>query len=302
VLSSGALGVGGIGISIGRHKESRIADRSTRAERSWDTDGVRLYEKVVDLAARSFGLQVSRISSSGNNLPAEVAREDRLLIDRVQPYTMTSPERLWSLIDGVRFIIQENLAGDFVECGVWRGGSVMAMALELNRLGVSDRNIWLYDTFAGMTEPTDLDVESGTGKSAAELLRTTDVGDGNNVWCVADRTDVEANITSTGYPMGLMTLVEGDVSETLHQTLPSEVALLRLDTDWYESTKSCMEMLYPKLVPGGVCILDDYGHWAGARQAVDEYFDNQGSRPYMHVIDFGGRVFTKPRSHDMGTG
>ena len=302
MLSSGALGVGGIGISIGRHKESRIADRSTRAERSWDTDGVRLYEKVVDLAARSFGLQVSRISSSGNNLPAEVAREDRLLIDRVRPYTMTSPERLWSLIDGVRFIIQENLAGDFVECGVWRGGSVMAMALELNRLGVQDRNIWLYDTFTGMTEPTDLDVESGTGKSAAELLRTTDVGDGNNVWCVADRTDVEANITSTGYPMGLMTLVEGDVSETLQQTLPSEVALLRLDTDWYESTKSCMEMLYPRLVPGGVCILDDYGHWAGARQAVDEYFDNQGSRPYMHVIDFGGRVFTKPRSHDMGTG
>ena len=177
---------------------------------------------------------------------------------------MTSPERLWSLIDGVRFVIQENLAGDFVECGVWRGGSVMAMALELNRLGVSDRNLWLYDTFTGMTEPTDTDVESGTGKRAADLLRTTDVGDGNNIWCVADRTDVEANVTSTGYPTGLMTLVEGDVSETLHRTLPSEVALLRLDTDWYESTKSCMEMLYPKLVPGGVCILDDYGHWAGA--------------------------------------
>ena len=138
-----------------------------------------------------------------------------------------------------------------------------------------------------MTEPTDLDVESGTGKSAADLLRTTDVGDGNNVWCVADRTDVEANITSTGYPMGLMTLVEGDVSETLHQTLPSEVALLRLDTDWYESTKSCMEMLYPKLVPGGVCILDDYGHWAGARQAVDEYFDNQGRVPICTLLILG---------------
>ena len=258
---------------------------------------MRLYEKLVDRAARRFGLQVSRISSNGNNLPAEVAREDRLLIDRVQPYTMTSPERLWSLIDGVRFVIEENLEGDFVECGVWRGGSVMAMALELNRLGVSDRNLWLYDTFTGMTEPTDTDVESGTGKRAADLLRTTDVGDGNNIWCVADRTDVEANIASTGYPTGLMTLVEGDVSETLHRTLPSEVALLRLDTDWYESTKSCMEMLYPKLIPGGVCILDDYGHWAGARRAVDEYFDKHGPRPFMHVIDYGGRVFMKPQSH-----
>ena len=297
MLSSGALGVGGIGISIGRHSGSRVADRSTQVESPWDTHGVRLYEKLVDRAARRFGLQVSRISSNGNNLPAEVAWEDRLLIDRVQPYTMTSPERLWSLIDGVRYVIEENLVGDFVECGVWRGGSVMAMALELNRLGVSDRNLWLYDTFTGMTEPTDTDVESGTGKRAADLLRSTDVGDGNNIWCVAGRTDVEANVASTGYPTGLMTLVEGDVSETLHRTLPSEVAFLRLDTDWYESTKSCMENLYPKLVPGGVCILDDYGHWAGARRAVDEYFDKHGPRPFMHVIDYGGRVFTKPDSH-----
>ena len=173
----------------------------------------------------------------------------------------------------------------------------MAMALQLNQLGVSDRNLWLYDTFTGMTEPTDVDVESGTGKSASDLLRTTDVGDGNNIWCVAGRTGVAANIASTGYPMDLVTFVEGDVSETLHWTTPSQVALLRLDTDWYESTKSCMEMLYPKLIPGGVCILDDYGHWAGARQAVDEYFNELGSRPFMHVIDYGGRVFTKPQSH-----
>ena len=247
---------------------------------------MRLYEKLVDRAARIWvaGLAnfFKRQQSAGRG-----GREERLLIDRVQPYTMTSPERLWSLIDGVRFVIEENLVGDFVECGVWRGGALWRCALELNRLGVSDRNLWLYDTFTGMTEPTDLDVESGTGKSAADLLRNTDVGEGNNVWCVADRTDVEANITSTGYPMDLMTLVEGDVSETLHQTLPSEVALLRLDTDWYESTKSCMEMLYPKLVPGGVCILDDYGHWAGARRAVDEYFDDLGSRPICTLLILG---------------
>ncbi len=296
-LSSSALGVGGIGISIGRHSETRLADMLKEAKSLRNTHAMRLYEKLVDRAARSFGFQVSRISSSGNNLPAEVSRADRLLIDRVQPYTMTSPERLWSLIDGVRFVIQENLAGDFVECGVWRGGSVVAMALELKRLGVSDRNLWLYDTFSGMTEPTDADVESGTGKRATDLLRTTEVGDGNNIWCVAYRTDVEANIASTGYPMGLMTLVEGDVSETLLRTSPSEIAFLRLDTDWYESTKSCLQMLYPKLVPGGVCILDDYGHWAGARRAVDEYFDKHGPRPLMHVIDYGGRIFMKPQSH-----
>ena len=201
------------------------------------------HEQLIDRKARGLGLKISRISSSGKNLPAGVTQGDRLLIEQLRPYTMTSPERLWSLIEGVRFVIQENLVGDFVECGVWRGGSVMAMALQLNQLGVSDRNLWLYDTFTGMTEPTDVDVESGTGKSASDLLRTTDVGDGNNIWCVAGRTGVAANIASTGYPMDLVTFVEGDVSETLHRTTPSQVALLRLDTDWYESTKSCMEML-----------------------------------------------------------
>ena len=255
------------------------------------------HEQLIDRKARGLGLKISRISSSGKNLPAGVTQGDRLLIEQLRPYTMTSPERLWSLIEGVRFVIQENLVGDFVECGVWRGGSVMAMALQLNQLGVSNRNLWLYDPFTGMTEATDVDVESGTGKSASDLLRTADVGDGNNIWCVAGRTGVEANIANTGYPMDLVTFVEGDVSETLHWTTPSQVALLRLDTDWYESTKSCMEMLYPKLIPGGVCILDDYGHWAGARQAVDEYFNELGSRPFMHVIDYGGRVFTKPQSH-----
>lgn len=201
------------------------------------------HEQLIDRIARGLGLKISRISSSGKNLPAEVTQGDRLLIEQVRPYTMTSPERLWSLIEGVRFVIQENLVGDFVECGVWRGGSVMAMALQLNQLGVSNRNLWLYDPFTGMTEATDVDVESGTGKSASDLLRTADVGDGNNIWCVAGRTGVEANIANTGYPMDLVTFVEGDVSETLHWTTPSQVALLRLDTDWYESTKSCMEML-----------------------------------------------------------
>ena len=259
--------------------------------------GVPFYEQLIDRAARRLGLSISRISSSGKNLPAEVSEGERFLIEQLQPYTMTSPERLWALIDGVRFVVQENLVGDFVECGVWRGGSVMAMALQLNRLGVSDRNLWLYDTFTGMTEPTDIDVESGTGKSASDLLQATDVGDGNNIWCVAGRMSVEANVASTGYPMDLVTFVEGDVSESLYRTAPSQVALLRLDTDWYESTKSCLEMLYPKLIPGGVCILDDYGHWAGARRAVDEYFDEHRPRPVMHVIDYGARVFTKPYSH-----
>ena len=251
------------------------------------------YERAVDSVARRFGLQISRVDSAGTRLPVEATAADAELIASLRPFTMTSAERLWSLIGAVRYITDAGLPGDFVECGVWRGGSVMAMAKELNRLSVTDRQIWLYDTYAGMTAPTDFDVEAGTGVTATEMLSTTEIGDGNNVWCVAGRADVEANVRSTGYPFSNFHFIEGDVAQTLQTSVPEKIALLRLDTDWYESTRVGLEVLYPRLVPGGVCILDDYGHWQGARTAVDEYFTAQGHRPYMHPIDYSGRVFIK---------
>ncbi|MDO8307672.1 MAG: TylF/MycF/NovP-related O-methyltransferase [Actinomycetota bacterium] len=253
------------------------------------------YEQVVDSVARRMGLQVSRLGSAERRLPVEATRADADLIESLRPYTMTSAERLWSLLNAVRYVVDEGLTGDFAECGVWRGGSVMAMARGLLDLGVTDRRIWLYDTFAGMTDPTAADVEAGTGVTAAQMLATTEAGDGNNVWCIADRNDVEANVGSTGYPTDMFRFVEGDVAVTLRESVPDSIALLRLDTDWYESTRIGMEVLYPRLVVGGVCILDDYGHWQGARTAVDEYFAGQGHRPYMHPIDYSGRVFIKTR-------
>lgn len=252
---------------------------------------------MVDATARKMGLSISRTSSAGTRLPVEATIRDSELISSLRPYTMTSPERLWSLLGAVRHVVDTQVPGDFVECGVWRGGSVMAMAKELVSLGVTDRHIWLYDTFAGMTSPTLEDVEAGTGVSAQVMLNSTPVADGNNVWCVAGLPDVQANIRSTGYPFGQFTFVEGDVGQTLHQSAPSKVALLRLDTDWYESTKTELEVLYPRLSVGGVCIFDDYGHWQGARRAVDEYFEELGHRPYMHPIDYSGRVLIKTVDH-----
>ncbi len=251
------------------------------------------YEQVVDSVARRMGLQVSRLSSARERLPVEATPEDAALIRSLRPYTMTSAERLWSLLNAVRYVVAEDLPGDFAECGVWRGGSIMAMARALDQLGVHDRRIWLYDTFTGMTDPTDKDVEAGTGTTASAMLAATEVGDGNNVWCVAGRQDVEANVRSTGYPFDRFTFVEGDVAVTLRESVPERISLLRLDTDWYESTRIGLEVLYPRLLPGGVCVLDDYGHWQGARDAVDEYFGALGRRPYMHPIDYSGRVFIK---------
>jgi len=257
---------------------------------------VSAFERFVDQAARKVGLQISRLSSGETRLPIEASAQDAELINSLKGFTMTSSERLWSLINAVRHVVDNQIPGDLVECGVWRGGSVMAMARELSSLGVSDRRIWLYDTFAGMTDPTSFDVEAGSGMTAANMLSSTEVADGDNVWCVAGLQDVSANVRSTGYPFENFTFVEGDVSKTLKSDFPDSISLLRLDTDWYESTRTELEVLYPRLSVGGVCIFDDYGHWQGARKAVDEYFAGLGHRPYMHPIDYSGRVLIKTQS------
>jgi len=137
-------------------------------------------------------------------------------------------------------------------------------------------------------------VDSVGGVSAAQLLDSTEVADGNNVWCVASLEDVEASLFKTQYSRENLVFIKGDVALTLAENAPEKIALLRLDTDWYESTKAELEILYPKLVPGGVCILDDYGHWKGARKAVDDYFEQLGARPLLMPIDFSGRIFVKP--------
>ncbi len=113
------------------------------------------------------------------------------------------------------------------------------------------------------------------------------------MWAYSPRVEVKSNVTSTGYPEECVTIVEGDVVETLRSTAPERIALLRLDTDWYESTLAELEVLFPKLVSGGVCIIDDYGHWGGSRRAVDEYFARQSVKPLLSRIDYSGRMLVK---------
>ena len=227
-------------------------------------------------------------------LPPEATEEDYVILEKCNPFTMTSSARLWATISASKYVGKNSIEGAFVECGVWRSGSSMAMALSLLNLNIKDRSLFLFDTFSGMTEPSDNDV-AGRGVRAKEILGRTPKGDGNNVWCVAGLEDVKTNMASTAYPKELVKYIEGDIVETLKITenIPDKIALLRLDTDWYDSTKSELEVLYPKLVKGGVCIIDDYGHWHGARKAVTEYFDALGCHPLLQVTDYTGRMFIK---------
>ncbi|MCA0382016.1 MAG: TylF/MycF family methyltransferase [Bacteroidetes bacterium] len=210
------------------------------------------------------------------------------LYQQVKPYTMTSPERLYALHKAVLYTIEKNLPGDFVECGVWRGGSSMMIALTLKQLGVQNRHLYLYDTFEGMSEPTEADKDLAGG-DAAQLLATHDKTAG--IWAFADLQDVQQNMQLTGYPTANIHYVQGKVEDTIPATIPAAIALLRLDTDWYESTKHELEHLYPLLAPQGALIIDDFGHWQGAKKAVLEYFDKQPV--LLNRIDYTGRILIK---------
>jgi hypothetical protein len=206
------------------------------------------------------------------------------IIRRVQHYTLTSPERIAALCHAVAYIVRCDIPGDFVECGVWRGGSIMAMIGTLARTSAI-RDIHLFDTFAGMTNPADVDVNF-MGQPAGGPR-----GYGMQVFCPRD--EVRANVLETGYPAQCVHLVEGRVEDTLPRQAPAAIALMRLDTDWYESTAHEMAHLWPRLSKGGVVIVDDYGHWQGARKAVDEYIERERLPVMLNRIDYTGRLAIK---------
>jgi O-methyltransferase len=208
--------------------------------------------------------------------------------------TMTSIERMYALWSATRYIVDNGLPGDFVECGVWRGGSVMLMAATLLKLGDTTRKLWLYDTFEGMTAPTADDVQAMSGRTAAEILREHQRSADGPFWGIAPRDVVEGNLRRTNYPFERFHLIAGDVTATLPQSAPEQIALLRLDTDWYTSTRHELEHLYPRLVRGGVLIIDDYGYWRGARKATDEFVATLEPRPLLQRIDYTGRACVKP--------
>jgi hypothetical protein len=213
----------------------------------------------------------------------------RAIFDTVKPFTMTSPERVIALCDAVRYVSARAVPGAFVECGVWKGGSSMAAALTLLAAGDADRDLYLFDTFEGMSAPTEHDRRADDSASAQALLEASSASE--RVWAYSPLDEVKANMARTGYPAERIRYVQGKVEDTIPGSAPDQIAVLRLDTDWYESTRHELEHLYDRLSPGGVLIIDDYGAWEGARKAVDEFF---AVRPILlNRIDRTGRIAIK---------
>ena len=208
-------------------------------------------------------------------------------------YTMTSVPRLVNTVKSCRYVVDNNIPGDFVECGVWRGGNGILAKKVFERLG-SNKKVWMFDTFEGMTKPTSVDVAAKT-QMAAEIKYRENQLETHNEWCYASLDDVKRNCVDSGLDIHSFHFIKGDVCETLQTSsnLPKDICVLRLDTDWYESTKIELDTLYPLLSQKGVLIIDDYGCWQGARMAVDEYFSVAKYKPLFNVIDFTGRSAIK---------
>ena len=248
-----------------------------------------MLKKILIKIANKVG---DKLEKQNGNTSADITKniEFMSLYEQCKPYTMTSVERLFSLYQSVNYIIDHNIPGDFVECGVWRGGSSMMMALTLLKRNQTGRKIYLYDTFEGMSEPTSLDT-TFTGENASDLLKNQDVNDAESIWCYSSIEEVKRNLGITAYPKQGLVFVKGKVEDTLLSVVPDKIALLRLDTDWYESTRKELEVLYPNLLEKGILIIDDFGHWEGAKKAVLEYFEK--TKPLLHRIDNTGRIMIK---------
>jgi O-methyltransferase len=216
--------------------------------------------------------------------------EARAIMTAVKPWTMTSHERIFALVVAVRYLVAHGIPGDVVECGVWRGGSMQAVARTLMTMDAADRALHLFDTFEGMPPPATVDRRLD-GPPAAELMEH-----GPRVQLVraiAGLDEVREGMQRTGYPAELIHYHPGRVEDTIPAHAPERIALLRLDTDWYESTRHELEQLYDRVPSGGVVIIDDYDYWEGSRKAVDEFVAQTTARLLLVPIDTG-RIAVKP--------
>jgi hypothetical protein len=239
--------------------------------------------RLTGIAQKLTGLQ---------GLIPELGSEDEALLDAAKGLSMSSPIAQWELIQAIRHIEGNKILGDIVECGVWRGGNLVIAGLLRQRMGFN-RGLWAFDTFAGMTAPTNVDFKPADEKLDVEKkFASLNRGD-NNEWCLATEDEVLRNFEARVGNRDLKT-IKGPVEETLlkPENLPGQIAILRLDTDFYESTKAELNILYPRLAQGGVLIVDDYGEWAGARKAVDEYF--AGQPVWLHYVTHTVRLMIKP--------
>jgi O-methyltransferase len=239
---------------------------------------------------RRIGVDVAALDS--RSIP-EIPKEIWGIMDAIEAHelTMVSRRRLIATALSVIYAVKNEMPGAFVECGVWRGGNSILASSIFDFFGAKN-HVFLFDTFDGMTSPTVQDTSPFLGSASKVQAAIEESGD---KWCAATQAEVQDSFQRLGVGMDRCIFVEGDVLNTLSEAgnLPVSVSVLRLDTDYYESTKVELEILWPRLLPRGILLLDDYGFWDGQRKAVDEFFDSRGIFPMLSFVDEAGRLLVK---------
>ena len=241
-------------------------------------------KRFINGNLKKFGLVISKRKPT----IVEISKEEELMIKISKKYSMTTEIRMWALLNSLKKIYNEKIDGDIVECGIWKGGNIILIKKFLDK-NKQNKKIYCYDTFEGMKQTLSVDSEISTGKSADEIITN------NKVYlCESSLEETKKNIRENVESFDNINFIKGKVEDTLieEKNLPEKISICRLDTDYYESTKVELQILYPRLEKGGVLIVDDYGHWAGSKKAIDEYFKD--THVMKHYVDYACRLIVKP--------
>ena len=252
--------------------------------------------RIVNSIFKKFDYRVSKVEKA--NLDHQfigVSKFEKKTLEICSNYSMTGYENMFALIKSIDFINKNNIKGDFVECGVWKGGNLILFQKMIEKFKLK-KKIYAFDTFEGMTAPQKVD-QTFLGESSIaifkKLKRKKIDPKKNTVMAECSIEDVKNNFRKNTNNNKNLICIKGPVEKTLQikKNLPKKISILRLDTDWYQSTKIELIKLFPLVEKKGIIIIDDYGYWKGARKAVDEYFKNKNLT--MFKIDFTGRLIIK---------
>ena len=252
--------------------------------------------KTVNSISKKFGYRLIKIEK--NDWSEEfvgITKSEKSILDVCSKYSMTGYERMYFLIKAIEHIKYDKIDGDFVECGVWKGGNLILFEKMMEKLKIK-RKIYAYDTFEGMPEPGKFDYtyKKESAKKIINSLRQKKADPKKNiVLAECSLEKVKQNYNKNTKLNKNLTCVKGQVEKTLKikKNLPKKISILRIDTDWYESTKVELEILFPLLSKNGFLIIDDYGYWSGAKKAVDNYFQKKSVS--LFKIDFTSRFVIK---------
>jgi O-methyltransferase len=257
-----------------------------------------MISRLVNSLAYRLGYELN-VSEAVRHLGYDMEDEARQKIRLVRSHTMLPYRRLITLYQQAVFCEKNEIQGSYVECGTWKGGAIGLMALANLQHATVRRDLHLFDSFEGLPEPD----EAIDGEKAAQFAR--DLGARANgklaplegAFGSVGTLEINKQLLEkvVGYDTNHLHYYKGWFQDTLprHAADVGDIAILRLDGDWYSSQSVCLDYLYDKVVSGGFVIIDDYGWFDGDRRAVDEFMQRKQIRAFLNHIDNAGRYWIK---------